>query len=99
MKNKTKLAFYRKQRGYSQSDIANLLGCTVSAYSKYENGDREPSIKGLISLADFYQISVDDIIGHIPLKQNLQKQESIKNNQVDVSIEKVAKYKQTFDIE
>ena len=43
-------------------DIARKLKMTESAYYNYESGKREPSINVLISIANFYHISLDDIV-------------------------------------
>lgn len=47
----------------SSEDIANLLGITVQAYYKYENGKAEPSIDNLIKLANYYNVSIDYLVG------------------------------------
>lgn len=53
----------RLNRGLTQKQVAENIGCTVGAYSKYETGDRDPSITILKKLADFYGVSVDYLIG------------------------------------
>lgn len=47
-----------------QQDLANLLGITVSAYGNYELGQREPSLNMLCTLADYFNVSVDYLLGH-----------------------------------
>lgn len=53
----------RKKKGYSRKKIAELMGISVSAYGHWETGVRQPSIQDLIKLADFYEISMDYIVG------------------------------------
>lgn len=53
----------RLNRSLTQKEVAESIGCTVGAYSKYETGDRDPSITTLKRLADFYGVSVDYLIG------------------------------------
>ncbi len=53
----------RRIRKLTQHEVADSIGCTVGAYSKYETGDREPSITVLNRLADFYGVSVDYLLG------------------------------------
>jgi len=53
----------RCNRKLTQKQVADQIGCSPGAYSKYENGDREPSIDILNRLADFYGVSVDYLIG------------------------------------
>lgn len=43
-------------------DLARKLKMTESAYYNYESGKREPSINVLIAIANFYHISLDDIV-------------------------------------
>ena len=49
--------------GYTQQDIANELQIDRSNYSKYELGKLEISIDMLITLAKFYGVTADYIIG------------------------------------
>lgn len=53
----------RTDRGYSQTDIANLLNTTQQQYSKYENGQNEIPIRHVITLCKFYNISSDWLLG------------------------------------
>ena len=59
----------RLQRNYSQKDIAQAINVTQQAISCYENNINEPTISVCIRLADFYGISVDELIGH-EIKKN-----------------------------
>lgn len=52
----------RIKKGYSQSNLAYLLGISDKAVSKWENGRSKPSIAILTKLADIYKMSVDDIL-------------------------------------
>lgn len=54
----------RTQRGLSQKAVADGVGCSPTVYSRYENGERQPSIEMLISLSKFFGVSVDFIIGN-----------------------------------
>lgn len=54
----------RTKRGYSQKAVADGIGCSPTVYSRYENGERQPSIDMLIILSKFFGVSVDCIIGN-----------------------------------
>lgn len=54
----------RKAKGLTQHQLANELGISQQAYARYEKGDREPKISTLIKLADYFDVSVDYLIGH-----------------------------------
>ena len=53
----------REDNGKKQSEIAALLNCTQQAYSTYESGERDIPSKVLIKLADYYNTSVDYLLG------------------------------------
>lgn len=53
----------RKEHGYKQSVLAELLNISVSAYGNYELDQREPNIDSLKKIADFYGVSVDYLLG------------------------------------
>ncbi|MBS6398155.1 MAG: helix-turn-helix transcriptional regulator [Clostridiales bacterium] len=54
----------RQKRGLSQGDVASRLGCSANVYSRYERGERQPSIDVLIGLSKILDVSVDFIIGN-----------------------------------
>ena len=57
---------YRKKRGYSQRDIASLLGHKSSAHiSDYEKGKRLPNLKTALKLAVILSVQVDDLFDEI----------------------------------
>lgn len=58
-----RLTEIRKERGYTQAYMANSLGISRQAYSNYELGNREPDNSTLIALADFFDITVDYLLG------------------------------------
>lgn len=58
----------RKQRKLNQQTVADVLNCSQAVYSRYENGDREPPIDALVCLADFYKVSLDELVGRTPME-------------------------------
>lgn len=54
---------HRISRNISRQELATLLGVSVRTYQTYETGTREPSINSFIKIADFYQISLDELVG------------------------------------
>ena len=49
--------------GATQKEIALLLGMTPNAYQKYEYGEREPNMATFIALADYFDVSLDYLVG------------------------------------
>ena len=54
----------RLMKKLTQREVADMLGVSSVAYSRYENGTREPSIDILLKLSSIYNISVDYLIGN-----------------------------------
>ncbi len=44
--------------------MADKLQLDYSMYNKYENGKNEPNLETLMKIADFFGVSVDELIGH-----------------------------------
>ncbi len=53
----------REDRDLKQKDIAKMLGMSQTGYSKYETGENDIPTAVLIRLADFYETSVDYLLG------------------------------------
>ncbi|MDE6661671.1 MAG: helix-turn-helix domain-containing protein [Anaeroplasmataceae bacterium] len=67
----------RKEKDLSQTDLAEIIGVTFQAVSKWERGEAIPDISILEKLASFYSVSIDEIIkGEVSVKQ-IHKQEVI----------------------
>lgn len=58
-----RLKLLRKELKKTQTDIANVLGITVSAYGNYELGQREPDNANLVKLARYFNVSTDYLLG------------------------------------
>ena len=52
-----------KSEGLNQSKLANGIGVNQSTVCNWLNGKKEPSIESLWKLADFFDVSVDYLIG------------------------------------
>jgi transcriptional regulator with XRE-family HTH domain len=57
-----KLARLRKNADMTQSDLAERLNVTRQAISKYETGDSFPDVTILVTIAEVFGISVDELI-------------------------------------
>jgi len=53
----------REDNDLSQVQVATLINCTQATYSKYELNKREIPISSLVTLAKFYNTSVDYLLG------------------------------------
>ena len=50
-------------RNLRQKDIAAGIGTPLRTYQRYEYGEREPSYTVLIALADYFDVSLDYLVG------------------------------------
>ena len=59
----------REDNDLRQQDIADLLQTTQQVYSRYEKGTNEIPVRHLITLARYYNVSVDYILGETNIKE------------------------------
>lgn len=57
------LVSLRKTRGLSQAQVAKAINAAPRAYQNYEYDEAEPRLSTLLRLADFYQVSLDELVG------------------------------------
>ena len=62
MKFDENLRELRKEKGYSQEELACKLNVTRQTVSKWENGSAMPDLKKLTELAEFFGVSMDDLL-------------------------------------
>ena len=53
----------RTNRNLKQQDIVHNIGIALRSYQYYEHGEREPPLSVLIAPADFYGITLDELVG------------------------------------
>ena len=53
----------REGRRIYQRELAEILGMSFRGYQNYETGQSEPKLATLIVLADYYQVSIDYLVG------------------------------------
>ncbi len=53
-----------KEKGMEQRAVATILGIKITTFNGYANDTREPKIETLKSIADFFGVTVDYLIGH-----------------------------------
>ena len=57
-----KLIQLRNVNGILQKDLAEKLGVNLHTYQRFEYGQQEPRMSTLIALADFYNLSLDELV-------------------------------------
>lgn len=61
----------REDKDLLQKDIAELLGISQTVYSRYERGFQTIPVCHLLKLADFYNTSIDYILGRTNEPQSI----------------------------
>lgn len=67
------LRLLRDEKGISQQVLADAIGLSQPSVNKYENHNIEPDIETLRRLADYFDTSVDFIIGHTDVRRKIEK--------------------------
>lgn len=68
----------REDHDLTQKEIGEAIGMSQTGYSKYETGENEISIPVLIALANYYQTSVDYLLGLTDEKAPYPKSRRLK---------------------
>ena len=58
-----KLRELRKERQITQQELAKILNLSIQPLSGYETGYAQPTIDTLVAMADYFQCSVDELLG------------------------------------
>ena len=66
------LRLLRDTSGISQKQLADAIGVSQQSINKYENHNIEPDIETLIRIADFFDTSVDYLIGHSTIRRKIE---------------------------
>ena len=83
---------YRKQAGLSQEKMAEKIGVSRQAITKWENGIGTPDISNLMAIANLFQISIDELLSNE--KTESKKSEYIYESRTEYDIDG----KKDFDI-
>ena len=49
----------RENKGVTQKEVADAIGCSANNYSRYERGEREPDNTTLKLLSKYFNVSID----------------------------------------
>lgn len=57
----------RKKRKLTQADLAEVIGVSQVTMGRYETGEREMPYETLFQLADYFGVTIDEILGRTPM--------------------------------
>jgi len=72
----------REKAGYSQYAFAAKFGVAQSTVGNWESGAREPNLDTIKRVADFFQVSIDYLLGNDPADKN---KSTAQNKQCDLT--------------
>lgn len=72
---------FRKQRRLTQEQLAEVLGVTTGAVYKWESGLSVPELNLIVEMADFFDTSVDVLLGY-----------QMKDNRLTATIQRLGEY-------
>ncbi len=87
MKFCEKLQMLRKEKGYSQEQLADLLDVSRQAVSKWESGTTYPEMDKLLSICKIFNVSLDDLTNDEITKNNIEHKKNNFSNLVYTIIE------------
>ena len=72
----------RKSKEMTQNAIALLLNISRATYSAYENGTRTPDPAMLLQIAEFFDVSLDYLLGRTDIRTNTPTSDTFDDNTV-----------------
>ena len=70
-----KLYELRKQKGFSQEELANRLNVSRQTISKWEVGESTPDMENLVAISELFEISLDELVlNKVPEETNTSAQ-------------------------
>jgi transcriptional regulator with XRE-family HTH domain len=58
-----RLVQLQQERGIDKKDIFTACNISRVSYYRYESGDRTPTYEALLALADYFNVSIDYLVG------------------------------------
>ena len=88
----------REEKKLTQKDIAKYLGVSDRSVGYYENGQRMPPLDILEKIADYFDVSVDYLLGRTDMK-NPSTPYKVPNYDLDENLEKLINVSQNLSPE
>ena len=70
----------REEAGISQKQLGDFIGVSQQSVNKYENHNIEPDIEMMIRIADYFNTSVDFLIGHTNVRRKIETTQAYELN-------------------
>lgn len=76
----------RQEYGISQQRLAEAIGVSQQSINQYENHSIEPDISVLTRLAEYFNTSVDFVVGHTDIRRKIEYTQAFHLNQDESEI-------------
>lgn len=76
----------RKEYGISQQRLADAIGISQQSVNQYENHNIEPDIEVLSRLADYFDTSIDYIVGRTEIRRRIEYTEAFHLNESEAAV-------------
>lgn len=80
------LKLLRQEYGISQQRLAEAIGVSQPSINKYENHNIEPEIELLKRMADYFNTSIDFIVGHTNIRRKIEHTDVFHLNQFETEV-------------
>lgn len=77
---------FRKEKGLTQEQLAEVFNVTVGAVHKWEAGLSTPELSIMLEIADFFDISLDTLVGY-----------DVRDNRIDVLVKRLRRLSDSLD--
>ena len=76
----------RHEKGVSQKRVADAIDSNQQSIHRYENGDYEPDIQTLVLLADYFETSIDYLVGRTDVRKKIEPVEKYALNHEEAKL-------------
>ncbi len=80
MEFNNKLYELRKQKGFSQEELANRLNVSRQTVSKWEVGESTPDMEKLVAISELFDISLDELVLDKAVKKDEASEQKVKSD-------------------
>jgi transcriptional regulator with XRE-family HTH domain len=79
-----RLKLHRLLKKLSRAELGKQFGIAENTIANYERGDREPNISLLLKFADFFEVTVDYMLGKVALSDSAKLMSMIDLTDADI---------------
>lgn len=91
-----KISELRKRAGVTQQELGDILGVSFQTISKWETGVTMPDITALPGISDYFHVSVDELLGLVPMADTYEPSDSGKKEYWAERLEYLKRTRNTF---